>query len=112
MIGSKSGVQRTVQFDFAGNCQSRQKFDRFLHEFVEFEFLQFEGRLSQQATHPPNDFAGTPVIVDNIVNDIFELSDIGAGRCQYRLGRFSIRENCPKRLIDFVGDRGGEFASR
>ena len=37
---------------------------------VEVEILQLEGRLSQQAAHPPNDLAGAPVILQNIVDDI------------------------------------------
>ena len=58
----------TSQFDFSSNGQRRKKFDGFPHDFVEVEIFQFKGCLFQKAAHSPDDFAGAPVILQNIAS--------------------------------------------
>ena len=77
-IGSASGVITLRQFDLSPDGQRRKKFDGFPREVIEVEIFQFEGCLFQEAAHPPDDFGGAPVIVQNIVHDFPEFSDIGA----------------------------------
>ena len=67
----------TVQFDLSSDGERRKKSDRFPHNVIEVEIFQFEGRLFQQAAHPPDDFAGAPVILQNIIHDILEFNDVG-----------------------------------
>ena len=109
-IGSASGVI-TLQFDFPADSQRRKKIDGFPRNFVEVEAFQFEGCLFQQAAHPPDDFAGALVVLQNIVHDFCEFVDVRVRRLQDCLRRFGVGQIAPKRLVDFVSDRGGQFAS-
>ena len=77
----------------------------------------FERCLFQQAAHPPDDFGGAPVILQNIVhdilefNDVVEFSDVGALRFQDCLCGFGVGQNRAERLVDFMSNGGGQFAS-
>jgi hypothetical protein len=65
----------TNHFDFSR--QGRKEFDGFPRDVVEVETFQFKGHFFQQTAHPPNDFGGAPVILQNILHDILQFSDIG-----------------------------------
>ena len=109
-IGSAFCVIKLVNSTFRPTAKRRKKFDCFPHDVVEVETFQFEGCLFQEAAHPPNDFGGAPVILQNIVhdflefNDVGEFSDVGALRFQDCVCGFGIGQNRPKRLVDFVSN--------
>ena len=42
--------------------------------------FQFERSLFQEAPHSPDHLAGTSIILQNIVHDILEFSDVGVWR--------------------------------
>ena len=91
-------------FEFPANGKRRKKSDRLLHNFIEVELFQFERCLFQKAAHPPDDFGGAPVILQNIVHNILEFSDVGALRFQDRVCGFGIGQNRAQRLVDFMSD--------
>src|SRR6266850_299204 len=51
------------------------------------------------------------VILQNILHDIPEFSDVGARGLQHCVCRFGIRQNSAERLVNFMSNRGGQFAS-
>ena len=95
---------QTGQFDFPSNSQCREKFDCFPHQFVEVDIFRFEGCLFQQAAHPPNDFAGAPVILQNIVHDIVEFLEVGVRRTSIDCAVSAFVRMAPKWLVDFMGN--------
>ena len=109
-IGSASRCDHTNQFEFPANGKRRKKSDRLLHNFIEVELFLFERCSFQKGAHPPDDFGGALVIVQNIIhnflefNDVGEFSNIGALRFQDCLRGFSVGQNRAQRLVDFVSD--------
>ena len=103
-IGSASWCDHTGQFDLSSNGKRRKKFDRFANNVIEVEVFQFKRCFFQQAAHPPDDFGGAPVILQNIVHDIVEFSDVGARRFQDCLCGFGVGQNRAERLVNFVSD--------
>ena len=80
------------QFDVSPDGQRRKKFDGVANEVIEVEIFQFEGCFFQQAAHSSNNFGGAPVILQNILHDILEFSDVGRRRlsgCRPRFRRWS-----------------------
>ncbi len=49
--------------------------------------------------------------MQNILHDILEFSDVGARRIQDRVCRFGVGQNGAERLVHFVSNCGGQFAS-
>ena len=98
----------TNQFDLSSNGKRRKKFDGFPNNVVEVEIFQFKRCFFQQAAHPPDDFGGAPVILQNIVHDI-SVQRSGAAmsglwRFQDCLCGFGVGQNRAKRLVDFVSN--------
>ena len=100
----------TIQFDLSTN--GKNKFDGLSNEVIEVEAFQFERYLFQQAAHPPDDFTGTPVVLQNIVHYLVQFGNVRAGRFQDCFCGFGVRQNGAERLVDFMSNRGGQFASR
>ena len=98
------GCGHSKQFAFSCDGQRRKKSDGVANEVVKVETFQFEGCLCQEAPHPPDDFAGASVILQNIFHDIVEFSDVRIRRLQDRLCRFGVGEDSPKRLVNFMGN--------
>ena len=95
---------RTGQFDLSSNGKRRNNSKRFANKVIQVEVFQFEGCLFQQARHPPDDFAGAPVIPQDIFNDLVEFLDVGGRRFQDCLCGFGIGQNSAERLVDFMSD--------
>jgi hypothetical protein len=76
------------QFDVSSDGQRRKRFYAVPCDVVEVETFQFKGCLCQEALHPPHDFAGAPVILQNILHDILELRDVRARGWQHRVCGF------------------------
>ena len=103
-IGSACRCDQTNQFDLSCNGQRRKKFDGFPNEVVEVDIFQFKRRFFQQAAHPPDDFAGAPVILQNIVHDLVQFRDVRARRFQDCLCGFGVGQNSAERLVDFMSN--------
>ena len=103
-IGSAFRCDPTNQFDFSCDSQRRKKFDGFANEVVEVYIFHLKRRLFQQTAHPPNDFTGAPVILQNILHDILEFRDVGTRRTQDRVCRFGVGQNSTERLVNFVSN--------
>jgi hypothetical protein len=82
-----------------------------LYNFVQIELFLLEGCLLQQAAHPPDNLCATPVIVQNILYYILEFGDVGCRGIQNCFCGFGVGQNRPERLVYFMCNRGGQFAS-
>ena len=96
--------EHTDQFDLSSDRQRRKKFDSFPRNIVEVEIFQFERCLFQETAQPSDDFSGASVITENIVQDFAQLHDVRLRRFKDGLCRLGIRQDRPKRLVDFVSD--------
>jgi len=95
---------RANQFQLSSDGKRRKKSERFADNVIQVEVFQFKGRLFQQAPHSPDDFAGAPVILQDIDNNLVQFRDVRARRFQNSLCGFGIGKNRPKRLVNFVSD--------
>src|ERR1700747_1008252 len=74
-------------------------------------FFQLKRCFFRQATQPPDDFGGAPIVFQNISDDILEFSDVGARGIQDHVCGFSVSHNQAEWLVDFMSN-GGKFACR
>ena len=88
-----------ISSNFRANGKRRKKSERFANNVIQVEVFQFKRCFFQQAAHPPDDFAGAPVILHDIIHNIFEFNDVGessdvrALRFQNCLCGFGIGQN-------------------
>ena len=71
---------------------------------------RFEAAFSDQFTHPADYFSRATIVLDDVVQNLTHLSEVGRIGREQTLRRLGIAANGGERLIQFMGQGRREFA--
>ena len=77
------GSDDSAHIDLPRSSLTRQKVNRFLDDFSEFNRLYFKRRFFQQTPQTLNDFARTHIVPSDVGSDFPNFSDVRHGRVEH-----------------------------
>ena len=66
--------------------------------------------LARQGAQPAHDLAGALAVLDHVLDRAARLADVGHGAPEPAQAGLAVGDDGGQRLVDLMGDRGGELA--